>query len=91
MSVIFPQIARVVVDILVSGEIGLIPYYALAIVLISLIGGIFWYIQRIQARKLSEFVTFDLRVELYNKIQEISLSFIYQKGAGQLMSRLRQT
>lgn len=87
MSVIFPQIARIVVDILVSGKIGIIPYYALALVVISLIAGVSWYIQRLQARKLSELVTFDLRVELYNKIQEISLSFIYQKGAGQLMSR----
>lgn len=87
MSVIFPQIARFVVDLLVAGEMGLIPYYALAIIVISIIGGLFWYIQRVQARKLSELVTFNLRVELFDKIQELSLSFIYQKGAGQLMSR----
>jgi len=86
-SVMVPQAARLVVDALLRKNMGELEVYVAAIVGLMVASGVFWYIQRVEARKLAELVAADLRVELYAKMQELPLSFIYRKGAGQLMSR----
>ncbi len=86
-SVLVPQVARLIVDSLVRKSLSDLQVYVAAIVGLIVASGVFWYLERVEARKLAELVAADLRVELYAKMQELPLSFIYRKGAGQLMSR----
>lgn len=86
-SVLIPQVARLIVDSLVRRSLADLNVYVVAIVAMIVASGLFWYLERIEARKLAELVAADLRIELYAKMQELPLSFIYRKGAGQIMSR----
>ncbi len=87
MSVLSPLLAREAINILVRGELNNLHIYAIGIILLAIAQGSFSYLQRVNARMVSELVTFNLRIDLYNRIQDLSLSYLYRKGAGQLMAR----
>jgi ATP-binding cassette subfamily B protein len=61
---------------------------ALAIVGISALRGLFAYAQTYLGEHLSQHVAYDLRNNLYEKIQSLSFSFHDRSQTGQLMSRV---
>jgi len=56
-------------------------------VILTIAQGVLSFVQSVENRKLTELVTFDLRVELFKKLQELPLTFLYKQGAGRLMAR----
>jgi ATP-binding cassette, subfamily B, bacterial len=61
---------------------------AAAIVVIALIGGLFYYYQRVLASRLGVEVAAELRLELYRHIQRLSFSFHDRRRTGDLLVRL---
>jgi ATP-binding cassette subfamily B protein len=70
----------------VSGETLLINA-ALLIVLFAVIRGIFSFVQAFMAEKTSHGLAFDLRNEIFSKVQRLSFSYYDQNQTGQLMIR----
>ncbi|HEX2185726.1 MAG TPA: ABC transporter ATP-binding protein, partial [Chloroflexota bacterium] len=62
-------------------------YAALLILLFSLARGFFAYAQTYMSERVSQSVAFDLRNDLYAKIQRLSFSYHDQAQTGQLMVR----
>ena len=62
-------------------------YAALFIVILAVVRGIFAFLQAFWAEKNSQSVAYDLRNDLYAKIQRLSFSYHDQNQTGQLMIR----
>jgi ATP-binding cassette subfamily B protein len=69
-----------------SGE-SLLINAALLIVLFAIIRGIFSFVQAFMAEKTSHGLAFDLRNEIFSKVQRLSFSYYDQNQTGQLMIR----
>jgi len=69
-----------------SGETLLINA-ALLIVLFAAVRGIFSFVQAFMAEKTSHGLAFDLRNEIFSKVQRLSFSYYDQNQTGQLMIR----
>ncbi|MEO7911255.1 MAG: ABC transporter ATP-binding protein [Roseiflexaceae bacterium] len=69
-----------------SGE-SLLINAALLIVLFAVIRGIFSFVQAFMAEKTSHGLAFDLRNEIFSKVQRLSFSYYDQNQTGQLMIR----
>jgi ATP-binding cassette subfamily B multidrug efflux pump len=69
-----------------SGETLLINA-ALLIVLFAIMRGIFSFVQAFMAEKTSHGLAFDLRNEIFSKVQRLSFSYYDQNQTGQLMIR----
>jgi len=83
-----PLVARRAVDLAISMRWESLPPLLAAFIALTAAQGLFAYIQGVSARRLSEGVAFDLRVELYRKLHDLSLSFIHRQGAGGLVARV---
>jgi ATP-binding cassette, subfamily B, multidrug efflux pump len=69
-----------------SGE-ALLINAALLILLFAVIRGIFSFVQAFMAEKTSHGLAFDLRNEIFSKVQRLSFSYYDQNQTGQLMIR----
>lgn len=83
-----PLLAKQAVDLAVSFHWENLPPLLAAFILLTVTQGVFGYLQGVNARKLSELIAFDLRVELYKKLHDLSLSIIHRQGAGGLVARV---
>lgn len=89
LSLVSPLILRDLVDHAIPDKnVSRLVFLAVAILLVELLGGVFQIIQRVQSSKVGEGVIFDLRVDLYAKLQRMSLRFFTHTKVGELMSRL---
>jgi ATP-binding cassette subfamily B protein len=70
-----------------DGAPGAILFAGLAIVAFSIVRGLFAFLQAYWAEKNSQAVAFDLRNDLFAKIQRLSFSYHDQNQTGQLMIR----
>ncbi len=59
----------------------------LAIVLISVVRGIFSYLQNYMAESLSQMAAFDLRNDIFKKLQSLSFGYHDRQQTGNLMSK----
>ncbi|RLE62375.1 MAG: hypothetical protein DRJ38_09705, partial [Thermoprotei archaeon] len=87
-GVFAPLVAKRAVDLVVNLEFDEVLLYAGLFVFLSIIRGISSFIQSVESRKLAEYISFDLRVELYRKLQDLSLIYLYKKGTGKLVARV---
>ena len=70
-----------------EGDESLIIRLAVLMVVLSIIGGIFTFLQGYLGEKVSQGIAFDLRNNLYEKIQRLSFSYHDRAQTGQLMTR----
>jgi ATP-binding cassette subfamily B multidrug efflux pump len=70
-----------------AGNDPLIINLAVLMVVVAVIGGVFTFLQGYLAENVSQGVAFDLRNELYEKIQRLSFSYHDKSRTGQLMTR----
>src|SRR5581483_3145809 len=61
-----------------------------AILTSSLLRGIFYYLQQYQGETLSQQVAFDLRNQIYDRLQRLSYAYHDKAQIGQIMSRATQ-
>lgn len=83
-----PLVAKQAVDYAISARWEDLPALLAVFIVLTVLQGAFGYLQGVNARKLSELVAFDLRVELYRKLHDLSLSIIHRQGAGGLVARV---
>jgi len=75
-------------DVLIAGNPVILNYIAAGAVLLYLLKGIFNYAQKYLISGLSQHVIVDLRNDLYQHLQKLSLSFFERQRTGDLMSRI---
>ncbi|MCI0711652.1 MAG: ABC transporter ATP-binding protein/permease [Chloroflexi bacterium] len=70
-----------------EGDEALIITLTVLMVVLSIVGGIFTFLQGYLGEKVSQGIAFDLRNNLYEKIQRLSFSYHDKAQTGQLMTR----
>ena len=87
-NLITPQLLRWVVDGGISaGRPPVILWGTVALVAVALLRGLFNFTQGYWSEKASQSVAFDVRNELFSKIQTLSFSYHDRAQTGQLMTR----
>jgi ATP-binding cassette subfamily B protein len=74
----------------VTGNMKLLVFYGIAIIILSLLRGLFSFGQSYFAEYAGQKVAYDLRNGLYDRIQRLSFAFHDKSQTGQLMSRATQ-
>ncbi len=64
--------------------------FAVLVLLLSVLKGLFMYFMRQTIIVMSRWIEFDLKNELYDKYQSLSLSFYRRNNTGDLMSRISE-
>src|SRR5258707_9532926 len=91
-----PQLVRIIIDSFVSGAQGTTGQSAavqtllaamVAIVVFSVVRALFAFGQQYNAERISQNVAFDIRNQLFAKIQRLSFSYLDRNQTGQLMIR----
>lgn len=75
-------------DVLIAGDELILNYIAGGAVLLYFLKGVFNYTQKFLISGLSQHVIVDLRKDLYQHLQRLSLSFFERQRTGDLMSRI---
>lgn len=89
LSIIPPLLIRDLIDHAIpEGDIARITQLALAMIAIPLLNGFFGVIQRYANALVGESIIFDLRSQLYDHLQQMSLRFYTNTQVGEMMSRL---
>jgi ATP-binding cassette subfamily B multidrug efflux pump len=85
---ITPRLLQLLIDEGISArDMSRLINLAAAIVGIALVGALFQFLQGFLSEKASQSVAYDLRNELFAKIQRLSFSYHDQAQTGQLMTR----
>ncbi|MEZ4662865.1 MAG: ABC transporter ATP-binding protein [Caldilineaceae bacterium] len=88
MNLVTPQLLRWVVDSGITAKDGwVITWGTAALAVVAIARGLFNFTQTFWGEQASQGVAFDLRNELYAKIQGLSFSYHDQAQTGQLMTR----
>ncbi len=75
-------------DVLIGGDEVILNYIAGSAVLLYFLKGVFNYGQKYLISGMSQHVIVDLRKDLYEHLQKLSLSFFERQRTGDLMSRV---
>mgnify|MGYP000939484148 CR=1 FL=1 len=90
MDMVSPQITKRIIDqVIVGGEVGLLPSLLLMILLIGFGRAIFAYLKELVFDTVSSKIASKLRKRLFNHIQGLSISFFDGNNTGELMSRVK--
>ncbi|MFN8471315.1 MAG: ABC transporter ATP-binding protein [Anaerolineae bacterium] len=88
LNLIVPWILRAVIDQGLSGQdFRFLVVAGLTIVGITMVRSVFSYLQLYGSERLSQDIAFDMRNQLYDKIQHLSFSFHDRTQTGELISR----
>lgn len=91
LQVILPQIARYTIDVVIpERKIDLLPWVAAAILLVSLLTGVFNFCRIYLMSLLGQRTVENIRNNLYQHLQNLSISFFDNQRTGDLMSRLAE-
>jgi len=91
LQVLIPQITRYVIDnVIPNKRFDLIPWVGLAIVFISLLQGGLNFVRTYMMSLVGQQTIYDIRNELYQHLQSLSMSFFENQRTGTLMARLTQ-
>jgi ATP-binding cassette subfamily B protein len=89
LSLVSPLIFRHLIDVVLpSKSIDQLTLFALALLLLPLVGGGISVAQRRLNATVGEGVIYDLRVALFSRLQRMSLRFFTNTKVGELMSRM---
>jgi ATP-binding cassette subfamily B protein len=99
-QLIVPQLVRVIIDSVTNGlqvqsvsggnstaAVRALVGAMIAIVVFSLVRAVFAYGQQYNAERISQNIAYDLRNQLFAKIQRVSFSYLDRTQTGQLMIR----
>ncbi|MCX6376457.1 MAG: ABC transporter transmembrane domain-containing protein, partial [Armatimonadetes bacterium] len=88
LGLLAPQPLRLIIDrCLRGGDYHLLPYYALAIIVIAIVRGIFQFGQLYLMEFVAQKTVYDIRNRLFDHIQHLSFSYHDEAETGQLISR----
>ncbi|MEA3334602.1 MAG: ABC transporter ATP-binding protein [Chloroflexota bacterium] len=87
-QLVTPRLIQVIIDDgIAESNLQIVLSFSLAIVGVALVRGVFNFAQGYWSEKASQGVAFDLRNNLYAKLQSLSFSYHDQAQTGQLMTR----
>lgn len=90
LDMLSPQVTKRVIDnVIVGGDLGLLPKLLIVIFIIGLGRCIFQYLKELIFDLISSKITVNIRRDLFNHIQSLSLSFFDKNNTGELMSRVK--
>ena len=89
LGILVPWLFKFLIDdVLINGNEVILNYIAGGAVLLYLLKGIFNYGQKYLISGMSQHVVVDIRKDLYQHLQKLSLSFFERQRTGDLMSRI---
>jgi len=89
LTLLPPLLMRALIDTAIpEGDVRLVTYLGIGMVAVPLINGVVGVIQRRATAKMGEGIIYDLRRELFDHLQHMSLGFFTNTKTGELMSRL---
>lgn len=90
LDMLSPFVTKYIIDdVIIGGNISLLSKLLIMILLIGLGRAIFQYIKEIIFDMVSSKIATDLRKQLFEHIQGLSLSFFDKNNTGELMSRVK--
>lgn len=90
MDMVSPQVTKRIIDqVIVGGEVGLLPSLLLTILFIGFGRAIFAYLKELIFDTVSSQIASKLRKRLFTHIQGLSISFFDENNTGELMSRVK--
>lgn len=90
LDMVSPQITQQIIDdVIMGGNIGLLNKLLLFILLIGLGRCIFQYLKELIFDLVSSKIAMDLRKNLFQHIQSLSLNFFDKNNTGELMARVK--
>lgn len=91
LQVLIPQITRFVIDDIIPHQrFNLIPWVGIAIALTSLLQGGLNFVRTYMMSLVGQQTIYDVRNQLYQHLQSLSMSFFENQRTGTLMARLTQ-
>lgn len=92
LEMLVPRIIQYTIDMLIDtpGDISLLTYAALGVIVVVAVKGFFAYWQRYAMVYMGQKVIYDLRNEFYEHLHELSFSYYDTTKTGELMSRATQ-
>jgi ATP-binding cassette subfamily B protein len=88
LNLVIPALTqRIIDDGIAVGVASIILYGALAMVGVAVFRALFSFAQGFWAAKASQYVAYDMRNELYEKIQQLSFGYHDRAQTGQLLTR----
>ncbi len=88
IELVWPQVQKYVIDLcLVEGRYDLLGKFAIAIVVIFILRGIFSYTRDYLSQQVAHQTVYDIRSRFFNHIQRLSFAFHDTWETGQLISR----
>ncbi|MEO0564092.1 MAG: ABC transporter transmembrane domain-containing protein, partial [Chloroflexota bacterium] len=89
LSLVFPYVIRSVLDsVLEEGDLALLNQITVALMIIFFVRSISTLLQNYNLNYIGERISMDMRVNLYNHLQTMSLGFFTNRRVGELVSRL---
>lgn len=89
LSLLPPLLMRSLIDTAIpDGDLGLVTWLGVGMVAIPIINGAVGVLQRWASASMGEGIIYDLRRQLFEHLQSMSLAFFTNTKTGELMSRL---
>ena len=89
LTLVPPLIMRELIDTAIPNrDLGLVTFLGLGMVAVPLVNGVLGVLQRWASAEVGEGIIFDLRNQLYDHLQRMSLGFFTGTRTGELRSRL---
>lgn len=90
LDMLSPQVTKRVIDnVIIGGDMGLLPKLLILIFIIGLGRCIFQYLKEFIFDVISSKISVKIRKDLFQHIQSLSLSFFDKNNTGELMSRVK--
>ena len=90
LDMLSPLVTKRIIDnVIVGGELGLLPKLLILILVIGVGRAIFQYAKEMIFDLVSSKITVNIRRDLFKHIQSLSLNFFDQNNTGELMSRVK--
>ncbi len=90
LDMLSPQVTKRIIDnVIVGGDLALLPKMLILIFIIGIGRCIFQYVKEIIFDLVSAKITVNIRRDLFNHIQSLSLNFFDKNNTGELMSRVK--
>jgi ATP-binding cassette subfamily B protein len=89
LTLLPPLLMRALIDDAIpQADLRMVTYLGIGMVAVPLINGVVGVVQRRATAKMGEGIIYDLRRELFDHLQHMSLGFFTNTKTGELMSRL---
>ncbi len=90
LDMLSPQVTKRIIDnVIIEGDLALLPKMLILIFIIGIGRCIFQYLKELIFDLVSARITVNIRRDLFNHIQSLSLNFFDKNNTGELMSRVK--